>query len=64
MPRLAVLTILAVAALLIGAALASITPGSDSRRADRCPTEQEARGGLGLDGHSASERVQAPQKGA
>ena len=44
MPRLAVLSILALAALLIGAALASITPGGDAQPADRYPTEQEARG--------------------
>ena len=35
MPRLAVLSILAVTALLIGAALASITPGGDAQPADR-----------------------------
>ena len=44
MPRLAILSILALAALLIGAALASITSGGDAQPADRYPTEQEARG--------------------
>ena len=43
MPRLAILSILAIAALLIGAALASITSDRDAQPADRYPTEQEAR---------------------
>ena len=44
MPRLAILSILAVAAVLIGAMLASITSGGGEQPANRYPTEQEAQG--------------------
>jgi len=59
MPRLAVLSILALAALLIGAALASITSGGDPRPADRYPTEQEARGAYRACRAAAAEHADA-----
>lgn len=43
MPRLAIISILAVAAVLIGATLSSITTGENEQPASRYPTEHEAR---------------------